>query len=985
MEIEYDEPKEKVVVKKKGGFWGRFFSWFFGFLFGIIFTVGGVAGAGWYIYAKMKIDKGVSTVNKWTGASIDYTEYLDESYGNKTIKQLMGDVIDAVNDVSAGKGTLEDLNKISPLVTTLLQGEDGEGGLIATLKEYGIETTMEELMPKIIINKTDEKDPDTYLLDYLVDKAKDLHVGEVLELLDFETNDLLDYVLYGPNGDNPLTIGTIMDGEVGDFFKNYEIGQMLLKTSFVIPDDMQDFVYTLLFGEGYIVDGDGNVTAGENPLKVGNVDEVLTRLYDVPLDALMPVDADDTLMCILAYGGKDRYDAAADKMNQMYYTYDAAANKLYDADGKDVTANIVPDSVNMANGTLTLSFTDGENTISQYLKVKEGDATTLLAYTNNTYSEAVLFEKTTIQDLLDGNLMDGLLDHLTLGDVIEIDETDPNTMDILIKLKDTPISKLKGEIDTLTLGDVIKITESSHAILKELKNTLIKDLSSEVEDAIAKIKLGEVMEITDSSPLVLRNLKDTAIGDLSNAFNTLTLDKVIEITESSHVVLQKIKEKGILVSELGTRLGEVVDDIKIGEIINVGDNKILNAIKDFSISELPSKINSLKIGDIIDASGNKLLQAIAGFSIEELPSKIDTLTIGQLVEVGDNKILNAISGFTLGQLPTQITTLKIQDVINVGDNKILNAIGGYTLDELPANVNTAINGLQLKDVITNIPEDSILSSLADTKIGDLPTAINNLKIVDVFADEITYLTFKASDVQDNKFTSATEHVYNVTQNANGKYTYTDAKGNTVVEGDYIDKVGNLLTEETRMLSGMWSYLLNDYTGVKKPEDYTITQMSDLVDNMSHNMQNATLNQMAEDEIFVLEDESLLTTEIHYSFLQYEVPFIYYQDTLGNYTDKDGNILYKYAKATNGTETYTCQQDGLVFTKTTQTINNVELEFFVDSEGNYYVTVNADGTYHILPLPHAVQKTYYGELTMKEMIDHLTMIIKIVPEGTTASA
>ena len=979
IDVEYEEPKEKVVVKKKGGFWGKFFAWFFGFLFGIIVTVGGIAGTGWYIYAKMKIDKGVGTINKLTGANIHYAEYIDGTYGQKTIKDLMGDVINATSKVSEGKGTLEDLNAISPLVTTLLEGEDGKGGLIATLKEYGIETTKDELMKKVIINKSGEKDPSTYLLDYLVDKAKGLHVSELLSLLDYPTNDLLDYVLTsGPSGS--LTVGTLIDGEIGDFLKDYEIGQMLLKTSFVIPDDMQDFVYTLLFGEGYVVDGDGKVTAGEYPLKVGNVNEVLTRLYDVPLDALMPIDLDDTLMCILAYGGKDRFDGASGKavMKQVYYTYDSVANKLFDADGKDVTASV---KTNTLPTSATIEFIDGENTVSYYLKedTTDGNITTLLAYADATYKNAVSFEKTTIQDLLAGNLMDNLFDKLTLGDVIAIDVSNPNTMDILIKLKDTPINKLKDEIDMLTLGDVIEIDGDSNAILVQLKDTLIKDLESSIDDAIKDTKLGEVMEITTSSPLVLQNLADTKIKDLSSAFNTLTLDKVIKITESSHVVLQKIKEKGIKINELGSRLGEVVDDIKIGEIIKITTSSplVLQNLADTKINNLGSAFNTLTLNKVIkiDSSSPLVLQNLAETNINDLDSAFNTLTIDKLL---DNDA----------------------DKDGVPDNKILGVIGGYTLEELPANINTAINGLQLKDVVTNIPSDSILSNLADTKIGDLPTAINNLKIMDVFADKMTYLAFEHGDVQENvkvdetttyakAFVSRTGHIYQVLTSSDGKYYYVDTNGTTVTEGAYIDKVGHLVDDEHCVLIGTWGYLLTDHDGNENgytaPNKYTITNMDALIDNMTYNMESATLNDMHEDKVLHFEDLSLLTTKVHYKFLTYAVPHVYYQDKAGNFTNADGEIVYTYSKV-NGVDTYTCTTDSsLVYTRQTHNLYGKNVECFFQGnkpliEYELDTATETVTSYKILDLPNMKRKEYYGELTMTEMIDHLTMIIQNVPEN-----
>ena len=71
--------------RRGGGFWGKFLAVFLGFLFGIICTLGGLAGLGYVLYAKIKIAEGFKVVNKITGSDIDYSEYITEEYAQKTI------------------------------------------------------------------------------------------------------------------------------------------------------------------------------------------------------------------------------------------------------------------------------------------------------------------------------------------------------------------------------------------------------------------------------------------------------------------------------------------------------------------------------------------------------------------------------------------------------------------------------------------------------------------------------------------------------------------------------------------------------------------------------------------------------------------------------------------------------------------------------------------------------------------------------------
>lgn len=111
----YDtEPK-----KKKSGFWGKFLAAFLGFLFGVLFVVGTVGGAVFFVL-KTDVKGGVDKINKITGANIDYTKYISEDYAEKTVLDLVQDVVDVCSKLGSGEATLSDLNEISPQVEEFL-------------------------------------------------------------------------------------------------------------------------------------------------------------------------------------------------------------------------------------------------------------------------------------------------------------------------------------------------------------------------------------------------------------------------------------------------------------------------------------------------------------------------------------------------------------------------------------------------------------------------------------------------------------------------------------------------------------------------------------------------------------------------------------------------------------------------------------------------------------------------------------------------
>lgn len=65
-EYEKERKKKRKPVRKKSGFFGKILCLFLGLILGIVATVGGIVGAGYWLYTR-PLDKTVSrSISSWT-------------------------------------------------------------------------------------------------------------------------------------------------------------------------------------------------------------------------------------------------------------------------------------------------------------------------------------------------------------------------------------------------------------------------------------------------------------------------------------------------------------------------------------------------------------------------------------------------------------------------------------------------------------------------------------------------------------------------------------------------------------------------------------------------------------------------------------------------------------------------------------------------------------------------------------------------------
>ena len=208
--------------------------------------------------------------------------------------------------------------------------------------------------------------------------------------------------------------------------------------------------------------------------------------------------------------------------------------------------------------------------------------------------------------------------------------------------------------DTMTLDSLGQFLDipTDNAIFDAIRYTPFAYLSSSMTAELNSVYVDDVLDIDGTSPRLLlvlaygQNVKVNddftieydeddrrTIGDLTREFDQLTISDMIDIDENSH--------------------------------------PLLSAIGDWTMDDIgnPDKLDSLTLGDVlgVDTSEGsadaKILQALADVPIGEIPAEIDNITLGDMVKIGtDDTLLGSLRGSTLTSLADDLKALTVQQM-----------------------------------------------------------------------------------------------------------------------------------------------------------------------------------------------------------------------------------------------------------------------------------------------------------------------------------
>lgn len=133
--LEKEEKKrEKRIMKEKskqydGGFTARCVALLLGFVLGVAGTIGGAAGAGYYIVSHKSVKEVAGIAG---GDKFDLDKYLSAEYSEKTLLQFFKDLGAVTSKLKGAEASISTLAEISPYVSDIadkLAGKLSELGL----------------------------------------------------------------------------------------------------------------------------------------------------------------------------------------------------------------------------------------------------------------------------------------------------------------------------------------------------------------------------------------------------------------------------------------------------------------------------------------------------------------------------------------------------------------------------------------------------------------------------------------------------------------------------------------------------------------------------------------------------------------------------------------------------------------------------------------------------------------------------------------
>ena len=745
----------ELIVEKKGGFLGKLIALLLGIVIGFISCIGGVAAIGYFFLKKIKVEEGFNYINDATGQNIDYTQYINGSYGEKTVQELFETIGNTLTGISNGEGTLKDLNDISPLIGKAIKGDpDSEllkEGLVDKLAEYGIQMDGDKFMDRVVVKPDGEaENPDKYLGDYLKNCINETPVGDILEAMDYELNDLSHQLCYGEEGDEPLTIGGFLS------------------------DDLTD------------------------------------KLYTIPLETLLNPDTEDKIMLSINYGPTHRYtivEGAEDpiQMKPLFYQIDLAPI-LALKELKDALTNANSQYKGKAQLVLNAQggiLTYNGNNYPAPTNILLDDSGHALVGEKGKYSQVKLtidFDKQSLTLELtdkDGEVLP--LQYVSIDPNVEPGTTitkvyafEDEKLETAIEFKKVTVGDLESEgsdiIRSISLKDALNVTEETknkllHAIVYEKNGTTtrertIDDLWTNGSDIINGIHLADMLHIDLNNHLIAYFLYGKEDVHYKKVVDP---EWVRPINPETGLPDETAKPEYI--AEMKPKYVSVIE---VGEPGNTVQ-KVYNEYGDQYLGNMTAKngrfyctINQVNYELVL---AEDLETPLAPIEIEETKDVFYTADLYYVFDLNGKQVY--FEEPTLGEFMAE-------------DSPILNNIMGH---------------LTVSDILGDKQAggNKILTLMRDVPIDQMAVEVNKLCIVDIFEDDI----YKKDD--DGEF-------------------ITDGDGK-------------------RVMQPTWKYLLTGEDDVLNTDLTIENGMSAMMDNMTRNIQKATIAELVGDKILTLSGES----------------------------------------------------------------------------------------------------------------------------------
>lgn len=329
---------------------------------------------------------------------------------------------------------------------------------------------------------------------------------------------------------------------------------------------------------------------------------------------------------------------------------------------------------------------------------------------------------------------DGLLDSLTVGDVVDTDK--PGTSKAIIALKDCKITEIGTKINTLKIDELIDINDESARIMQSLaaRGCTLDDLAT-IADSLT---IGEVMDIE----------YDAYVASASGAY---VQDKVfVAYNKYAHDLSKYTLYQKTASGDFSEYSGTVEDG---------GEYYV--AIPRFRLYNPDTDAGLARYNISSEGATALALQQMAkrGYTLKNIGSELNTMYFDELVRIkeGDSVLMRTLStkNATLDNISEVVDTLKVDEVIQI--------------DESSARImqSLAARDCLVKDLGT-VADELTLAETIDVQFYKYTQNLNGKYVKVVEEDKYVYCDGNAY-FDSQRFTKEADGKY--VEDANGKFAH----------------------------------------------------------------------------------------------------------------------------------------------------------------------------------------------------------------------
>ncbi len=504
------------------------------------------------------------------------------------------------------------------------------------------------------------------------------------------------------------------------------------------------------------------------------------------------------------------------------------------------------------------------------------------------------------EDLSDNQMLTALKDYrleeiptaiyeINVGDMFSQEDLNNNPLLFALKEKGSTLDTIATDMYDIPIGDVLKANQKDTPLVQALirEGATLNDISTKVNE----LTLGDLFTPDEiASSTILTAFQTSTLNDLPKEMKEKTVGDIFgdKITSDN-----KLLNSDVIKNCTIEALPDTINSLTLGAVFGdeLNDNTVLKHLSGTALNDIPNAVENLTIMDIFgkdtnndgekdtvvytDENGvertNKTLTSLGQYTIKQLPGKIDSLTLNEVLDIpSDNKLLMPLANTTLADLPSAAENLTLKDVFaeDIATHKLLKHLANEKLENIPNAVGNLTFGQVFFDDITKVPNKAeFLYDDAEGKYYVLVSVEDEEELQKIWIEVETdengdyYTDIRGEKVYENDWIDDKGCEIHFTQAIE---SYVDDNGNPVNVGDYIDLLGNKIgfNGEEHMaaptyVSGVWKYLLEDpVTNVIHGEYKVADDMTKLTDNMVENMHDARLYDLKHDGVLNLSEEML---------------------------------------------------------------------------------------------------------------------------------